>query len=416
MKHSSRIGQSSNIVITVKEAFIAFVITTVYLAIFLTRATGIPVRSLLDLIVLSIAAVLIANSIIRKSIKESHLAFFLSVFGFTLISFLGSLNPSITNSIISSIIFSKLIIVFFFARHLTLENLKFGMSVLAAIHLFGSILSFTAPGPFEALLPSTTYQLDTSRLMGFSLNANRAATTSSTIFIYYAIYRKKVALSLVFFVLLVLSESRSITAVTGIIFTFLAMKSKNSLSNKMTISIIIILVFAFLMSFFISLEDTVFKIQNTISGDLRYIRAAMLMGGISLANEFYPLGVGGGLFGSSMSRGSEAYEIVGISHWDTVIDMTGVFDSGFGAILGEYGYLGLLFYIALMFLVMRYALRKPVSRINALFIVALILFMSSFRTVASDFFFSFYILFIFLTVISSSQKGPMPDARSVGSQ
>jgi hypothetical protein len=128
------------------------------------------------------------------------------------------------------------------------------------------------------------------------------------------------------------------------------------------------------------------------------------MGGISLANDFFPFGVGGGFFGSSMSGGSEAYALIGIAHWDTVIDMTGIFDSGFGAILGEYGYAGLVSYTVIIFMTMRYAQSRPAPTVRVMFLTLLILFMSFFRTVASDFFWSSYFLFLYLLIVGRRHK------------
>lgn len=385
-----------------RTIIIVGLMSLVYLQVFLTRATGIPFRTFFDFLVLSIFALLLIQTLMRKRINIDHLWFFVSIFVFTTISSLGSLEPSFSTSIISSIVFSKFIIVFSLARYVDVRDLGTAMGVFSVIHVVGCLGSLLFPSFFESLLPSTSFQLDTSRLMGFSLNANRAAAASSILFLYYAFYAKKLLPSALFFMLLLFSESRSLTLITGIVFAFLVFSARMSASKKLAIFSIGVISFSTVLSQFLAYEETVSKITNTLFGDLRYIRAAMLFGGWNLANEFFPFGVGGGMFGSSMSQGSQAYEIIGIASWSTVVDMTGVFDSGFGAILGEYGYSGLLAYILILGLTLKYALRKHVYNKDVIFLLGLILFMSFFRTVASDFFFAFYFLFLYLLISNNS--------------
>ncbi|MCR9185099.1 MAG: hypothetical protein NXH81_06870 [Halieaceae bacterium] len=279
-----------------------------------------------------------------------------------------------------------------------MSDLEPAIKVFAFIHVVGCLSSLLFPSFFQGLLPSTTYELDVSRLMGFSLNANRAAAASSVLLLYFVFYKRSLLTASLFFFLLLFSESRSVTFLVAIVFAFLILSARISVPKKIAVASFGIIVVLGFLSQFIAFEETVFKIENTLSGDLRYIRAAMLFGGWSLATEFFPFGVGGGMFGSSMSQGSAAYVIIGISHWSTVVDMTGVFDSGFGAILGEYGFLGLLIYVFLVYLTIKYALRARRPTLQVLFLVFLILYMSFFRTVASDFFFSLYFLFLFLLI------------------
>jgi len=376
----------------------------VYLEVFLTRATGIPFGTFFDAIVLAVAALIILHTLKRSRIKISHLSFFLSVVLFTIISSLGGLEPSVFRSLASSIIFSKFIIVFFLARHINIADMEPAIKVFAVVHLLGCSLSLLFPGFFQSLLPQTSFELDTSRLMGFSLNANRAAAASSVLFLFYAFHVKKIFPSLVFFTLLIFSESRSLTLITFLVFVFIVMSGRASSVKKISLASIGVIVLIFFFYQFFDFEQTFIKINETLFGNLRYIRAAMLSGGWSLAMEFFPFGTGGGLFGSSMSAGSEAYAIIGISNWDTVIDMTGVFDSGIGSILGEYGFIGLVIYVGLVFMTLKFALKSKRPNKEVIFLTTLILFMSFFRTVASDFFFSFYFLFLYLLISNVSDR------------
>jgi len=219
--------------------------------------------------------------------------------------------------------------------------------------------------------------------------------------IYFLFVERKPVIGAFFVAVLILSESRSLTVFASLFAIFWFMISNVSLIRKLFIVIAILIITAVSLYLFVSREDILFKIGGTLYGDLLYIRAAMVAGGVQLAAAFFPFGAGGGTFGSSLSVGSEAYVMVGIAHWDTVVDMTGVFDSGLGSILGEYGYFGLIIYIILLIVGFRSFGAKKLPYAAVFFLTIMVLYMNLFWTIASDFFFSFFILFLFMIV---SQK------------
>lgn len=388
----------------ISSALIACFVLLVYLDVFMGRVTGMPVRTVVDLLVLSTSLFLVVRMLMVEKMKVCHLIFVTNIFLFSIISSLGALEPGVFRSVVSSIIFSKFLMVFFLARYADFDQLNLAMRTLAFVHVAGGLLSLLYPQFFHNLLPQTSYELDTSRLMGFSLNANRAATVSSILFLYYSIVKRKFLPALFFFIILLFSESRSLTAITFCVLAYIVLISRAPTILKVfgivTISAAIAVSFFYLMN----LEDTLLKIENTVFGELRYIRAGMLMGGFSLAQDFFPFGVGGGLFGTSLSRGSEAYSLVGLAHWDSVIDMTGVFDSGIGAILGEYGFVGTAIYVLVVFFTIRYASKKRTAVGHAAFVTLMVVFMNFFRTVPSDFFYSFFFLFVYLLVNAQIQR------------
>ncbi len=97
--------------------------------------------------------------------------------------------------------------------------------------------------------------------------------------------------------------------------------------------------------------------------------------GISLASQYFPISVGAGNFGSVMSDNSPVYKILGVSNNDFFINLEGVYDSNLASILGEYGFLGLFFYLFLTykilgFLFVNYFSIRIIS-FSAIFIVFL---------------------------------------------
>jgi len=384
----------------------ALVAVSIFLNNFVTRATGLPFGQALDALILAFFLLLIAISLLRGRVKKSQMILILSVLLFTIFSVLGGLQSSLSNSVISAIIFSKFFIVITFARHLKLDDLKLAMRMLAALHIIGGVLSLIFGSFFISLLPDVAFTLDTSRLMGFSLNANRAATISCVLMIYFYFVERKPYVAVIFATALILSESRSLTVLASLFIMFWFFTSNILIVKKLFAFAFISAATWVALYTFIELEDTILKIEGTLYGDLYYIRAAMLIGGLQLASEFFPFGAGGGTFGSSMSFGSQAYEIVGISHWNTVIDMSGIYDSGIGAILGEYGYFGLIFYAFLVVAGIRNFGARRLPFVPALFLTSLVLYMNFFRTVASDFFYSFFFLFLFLVIYQKYNRKP----------
>ena len=379
-------------------------IFVLYFEVFVSRYTGLPVRTLLDAVVLLVAGLITFDAFLRQHLRILHVVFLVNIVLFTSLSLLGELKPDLMSSIISSIIFSKFVVVFFLANKFTLEDLKPAMSMLAVVHVAGCMANLAFPSFFSALLPTVSYEIDTSRLMGFSLNANRSAAVSTILLLYFTFVDRRMIWALIMFALIVLSGSRSLTVTAALMWAYLFLHSGISLPKRaIAIGASFSIATILLWSYF-SIDETFEVIKNTVYGDLRYIRAAMLNGGYYLANMHFPLGVGGGLYGTSMSEGSQAYIMVGIAHWASVIDMTGIYDSGIGSILGEYGWLGLGIYTAIVFIILKTAHHSDVPFRAALFLLVLVLLMNTVRTVASDFFFSFFFLYCYLLVVAQHRK------------
>lgn len=73
--------------------------------------------------------------------------------------------------------------------------------------------------------------------------------------------------------------------------------------------------------------------------DTKYIRVIMLYYGFWLALEYFPIGVGAGNYGTALSKDSQVYSDLGISHLEFFKDFWGVFDSNLASLLGEYGFI-----------------------------------------------------------------------------
>jgi hypothetical protein len=92
--------------------------------------------------------------------------------------------------------------------------------------------------------------------------------------------------------------------------------------------------------------DTVSNINNFFTDDHAYIRGLIVYYGFSLFSEFFPLGVGNGLYGTYFSNMNlSVYDYVGLNV-EALTSQTGallgVYDSGISAFIAESGFIGLV--------------------------------------------------------------------------
>lgn len=88
-------------------------------------------------------------------------------------------------------------------------------------------------------------------------------------------------------------------------------------------------------------------------GDDNYPRWLMAYFGVFLAYLHFPIGTGAGTFGSVMSKGDVIYSHLGLMQYQSIANGSGIFDSNFGSIAGEYGVIGVVLFYGSMFYILR---------------------------------------------------------------
>ena len=145
------------------------------------------------------------------------------------------------------------------------------------------------------------------------------------------------------------------------------------------------------------LAQTFVTVQGAVNGTSNYPRIAMLIGGWQLAVDNFPFGAGGGAYASSLGADPSAYAAAGVGFMLHDELISGIFDSGVGAILGQFGFFGLsLIYISI-FISIRLFSRRRLTMTDVVFLVALIFASSFFLTVVSDFYSS--LCFVLIAMI-----------------
>lgn len=386
-----------------------FLLILVFAAVFFQRALGVGVLLQLEELILLVAVGGgIASQLMAQKINRLIPLYLVALGGMIVISLAGGYATSITTSVLACILFLKLPLLLYVFRNLVNYDLSRMMLWFLVFLVTGGALSLALPGYFLSLLPDLTYDIDGGRMMGFFVNANRQGALASILLLYFYFIKKQKLLALFCFGMLFLTESRSYFIATVMIFFYCYHQFVSKLS-LMLLSPILIGAAGYLLIYEFNILETFGSIGGTLESDLRYIRAAMLAGGVLLATEFFPFGAGGGRFGSTLSTGSAAYDRVGIGNWDTVLDGSGIHDSGIGTILGEFGFAGLAVLAVALAAGFRIWSRRVLLGQDIWFLVFMVLFLSLFRQVISNFYFSFIIIgYAYVIVRLRIAKGQPP--------
>ncbi|MDD3934902.1 hypothetical protein [Rhodoferax sp.] len=116
--------------------------------------------------------------------------------------------------------------------------------------------------------------------------------------------------------------------------------------------------FIFFISDTIMYADTKQNFSNFFSGDHAYLRGLIVYHGISLFFEFFPYGVGNGLYGTFFSNFNfSVYQYVGLDPSIFIRDngaLSAVYDSGISALLAETGFVGFITFSFLIFTYFKY--------------------------------------------------------------
>jgi O-antigen ligase len=265
------------------------------------------------------------------------------------------------NIVIQSIIHLKFFIFIdvineYFSRQLIVRIIKY----LFIISLVGFLWNLFFPSFFSISLSSPQdIDLESSKIGGFQLSINNLAFT----FLFIYIYRlhnlgrdtkKIIFYSLFFLIILLLIGSR--TAILGLFMTVFSLLQYKQKKYKL-ISNFFYIISVLLLLFFIQDSTIITRTLNNISmisSDSGYIRGIMIASSLILFLQHFPFGSGAATFGSALSTNSKVYQQLGLDNLSFFIEMRGVFDSNWASIIGEFGFLGLLIFLMLLYRAFKY--------------------------------------------------------------
>jgi len=382
---------------------IAIFVVVNMVAIFVARATNFyQVVTLSNAFFAVLVGIFILKDILAIKAKMILIVFGLVVLVFFTLSELGAYSRGAWISLISAILFSKLFLVMYLARNLDPKILSPLMNLSFFIYVLGIILNILFTDFFISLLRDTNFGVKTDRLVGFSLNANRCGAWAVVFALYFWFVERKLFYVIISITALLLTNSRSFIFLAPILFFYLS-SLRYSFARSLLVLPLVAAPLAIFIVLFGDIGTTFGAAESTLDGQSRYIRIAMFTSGIQLALDHFPFGAGGGTFGSSLSLGSPVYNVVGIAHWATVIDGTGIYDSGLGGLFGEYGFLG-GFLAFLMAGIGFYSIgRKSLKGSDVLMLLLLVLYISFFRNVFTDVFYSLILMILSLIILSARE-------------
>lgn len=364
---------------------------------FLTAFFGIPALHFIThfIFIMGFFAVVVSLEGSPR-IKKYAVVFGFYIFVLSAVSVLGWHIEDPVISVVAVLLYLKIGFVFISAKRLTIESLGNILFFISLIHLLGVALSYIYYDYFFYLRKGDIYDR-WDRILGLQMNSNALAFLSAVLGLFFLFVERRVALAFVLILSIILSESRSALLFFAVASVYLGFVEGRFYGRIVVLAAIAVAIIGVIV-FSDRIEDTFTKIKYTIDHDGLYVRAAMLIGGARLAMEYFPVGSGGGTFGSPLASEMGAYVAAGIQHLPTVIDRSGVHDSGVGSVLGEYGCLGAVTVIGFLVMIIKELGGKRLTKLDVLMIVAMVVLLSFFRGIVSSYFYSGVVAFLTLMV------------------
>lgn len=251
---------------------------------------------------------------------------------------------------------------------------KKAFMLAVVITIVGVILQLMMPVAFMNVFPPSeivlrNISMGNIRISGFQMNPNALGVFLSLVVVFLTLQKEKVSNSLylkgLFFtslILLILTGSRS--ALIFVMIGFLFAEIKTSTKIMSTLGVLIILNFTGIYGLIAKkTNQNIDMIMNTSITEVNYPRWLMAYKGTEIALDHLPIGTGAATFGTVLSKGNPVYYNVGIANVPAVEDASGIYDSNYGSLSGEFGLVGLIIFYGFG----AYLIRKIMSfRISSL--------------------------------------------------
>lgn len=332
----------------------------VLLCFFHTVLNSLELPSFLDeLVIICALASLVIKSFADKTAKSFLKLYFISFCIFTILS-INSIGVRSLFSIVFQIfvhlkyiVFFSFIFIFFNgtrARKLVL----FFLLVTIAFMLFNMLSDFSFNTFFDRAIQ---FRGGLIRPLGIQGDTASLGSTFAIAASFYICHREnikikvKVLLILMFIVLILLSSVRTALIVIPLIFLWWL---RDSFKTFILASVLLVIAtFSFKSSNYadelidITAQNIAWTIENPVESS--YIRGIMIYFSFEVANSRFPFGAGAATYGTVMSDDSPVYAEIGLQNSRFFVEKEGIYDSNLASLLGEFGYLGLLIYLALFY-------------------------------------------------------------------
>lgn len=355
-------------------ATLFFIFLGIFFNQILCLTTGIPQLSFIDETPLAFFLIVCLVQLVTRRSLHRFAAYLIGAY---LLLFLASLTSpyiSLSKAALQILIHLRLFVYYYLASIFIPPRLsRMILRLLIVLTMLGVLLNILLQESYNHLFGiAPLYRYGMLRPIGLQLNVNNLAFTLALFVFGYlftierpSLFKRRLLaslLGLLFFS--ILTGSRTI-----LIFAPLMLFSFSKLFRDRMVRFLLYLfiVFMLFLSALALRETEIFQttrqniewIKNARSES--YIRGIMIYYGAQLSVEHFPIGTGAATFGSVMSEKSPVYRELGLDQISFFVEMSGVYDSNWATLLGEFGFLGIALFFLLTFLLYRDILARATT-------------------------------------------------------
>lgn len=303
----------------------------------------------------------VINAFLKGKLVNLEKTVFPVVIYFVLISIIQE-SSTIPNIIIQSFVHLKILFLFIFLNwklngHQVIKLLK----TIMIVTLIGVVLNILIQSSFnEVLNLKYDYRSGLLRINGFQLNSNNLGIT---VVLMYILSTSKIRKSRTMYIytflaigFLFLTGSR--ISIISIVLAFgLWFYLQGSLGKMKLVLLVILLAPAigYLLSDSDLLRITIGNFEQINEADnTKYIRIIMIYNALKILLMYFPFGAGAATYGTVLSSDSYVYKELGLSSMRFFEEKSGIYDSNWASIIGEFGFLGFIMFTLVIYKLYKY--------------------------------------------------------------
>lgn len=329
-----------------------------------------------EVIFLLSIGILLPTYLFSKKLKIIHFIILIFFIYSVLISVFFGYNDDFLRIVLQTLITIKFFIIllaFFSLFQDDLDLLKKFFSLVVKFAIVGLVIHLIFGVSFNNVVGVSTFARPNLRYVGFFTHPNHLAFLMivviglilNTAKVETRILKISEWIKIVFaFLVILLTDSRTALLTAGLFFIafywkFL-MRNYKILLGFMGVGIITVVLLLIYTDLY---ESISINIKDTFDLDSHYIRGNMIYLAATILWEFIPIGTGAASFGSVLSN-TKVYEMYDQAHRYYFINEIGIYDSNIASIVGEYGLIGIVFFVAMFIYLKRYLQSFTISKNN----------------------------------------------------
>jgi len=333
----------------------------------LSEITSLSIFRYLDeIIFFSVIVYLLFYYLTSKKVHIIYLIILVFISYSVIISLLFGFNKNLIDIFLQTLINVKFFIliigfILIFKKNFKYLNLYF--KVVFGIAFLSFFIHIISGAQFNNLFNISTFARPNIRYSGFIAHPNHMAYLA-VLYVGYILSKiksSKTKINLnsflqIFFCVAIIFLTDSRTSILAAAIFFLAFYWDLLLKNALVLLYVfstLSLSIVFLAVFTDVFDSIIQNIFQTFTLESTYIRGNMIYLSGLIFYQFFPVGTGAASFGSVMAN-NKVYEYYEQADRYYFANDIGLYDSNIASIVGEYGFIGLIFYFLLFFYTYKY--------------------------------------------------------------